>query len=524
VCGRSRPCHGAKSGRPVCASCRPRPRQRCDRCARVRPISAHWPIGAVCSLCYDQVRANPGPCTDCEKTSPLIAGEPDKPTCGPCAGFDVNYECAGCGHATLLFRDGYCHRCILTGRLAHLLAGPEQTISPQLAPLAVALAAVDKPHTVLIWLGYSPTARLLVDLAATGQPITHARLDTLKPSKAVHYIRDVLVTAGVLPERDELLERVPAFVDDLLSGQPEIARIIKPYAQWFLLRRTRQRRRTPLTSKGAAQKLWSDQVRAAATLLDWLADQNLSLAELNQDLLDRWLVEHPTRHDAVVNFITWTSRHHLNGQLRVARRPRSAPNTFLTDTEHTDQLRRCLHDHDIPIEYRAAGTLALLFGLPMNRITQLRTDQIIRTDTARFLALGAHHMRLPPRVATIVDELLNSRPRWQVLERHNTPSPWLFPGQAPTRPASAAKIHGGLRRHGITVLAGRNTARTALAAELPAAVLADLTGININTAVTWSRQVKRDWTEYVALRAQDAPASNKPGLDKTTRDRPTAPP
>jgi hypothetical protein len=245
VCGRTRPCHGAKSGRPVCASCRPRPRRRCDRCARVRPISAHWPIGAVCSLCYDQVRANPSPCAGCGRTSPLIAGEPDKPTCGPCAGFDVNYDCVGCGHATLLFRDGYCHRCVLTGRLAHLLAGPEQTISPQLAPLTAALAAVDKPHTVLIWLGYSPTARLLVDLAATGQPITHARLDTLKPSKAVHYIRDVLVTAGVLPERDELLERVPPFVDDLLAGQPEIARIIKPYAQWFLVRRTRQRRPQP---------------------------------------------------------------------------------------------------------------------------------------------------------------------------------------------------------------------------------------------------------------------------------------
>jgi hypothetical protein len=48
---------------------------------------------------------------------------------------------------------------------------------------------------------------------------------------------------------------------------------------------------------------------------------------------------------------------------------------------------------------------------------------------------------------------------------------------------------------------GRNSARAALATELTAVVLADLTGININTAVAWSRQVKRDWTDLVAARA-----------------------
>ncbi len=53
----------------------------------------------------------------------------------------------------------------------------------------------------------------------------------------------------------------------------------------------------------------------------------------------------------------------------------------------------------------------------------------------------------------------------------------------------------GLHRYGIDTHVGRNTGRLALAAELPASVLADLTGISISisTAERWSQWAKRDW-------------------------------
>jgi hypothetical protein len=44
-----------------------------------------------------------------------------------------------------------------------------------------------------------------------------------------------------------------------------------------------------------------------------------------------------------------------------------------------------------------------------------------------------------------------------------------------------------LHRYGIDAHAGRNNARLALAAELPASVLADLTGISVGTAEHWSQ-------------------------------------
>ncbi len=63
-----------------------------------------------------------------------------------------------------------------------------------------------------------------------------------------------------------------------------------------------------------------------------------------------------------------------------------------------------------------------------------------------------------------------------------------------------------LRERGLPIsaaTAGRNTARLALAAELPASVLADLTGISVGTAERWSQCAKRDWAVYVGQRTAD---------------------
>lgn len=51
--------------------------------------------------------------------------------------------------------------------------------------------------------------------------------------------------------------------------------------------------------------------------------------------------------------------------------------------------------------------------------------------------------------------------------------------------------------------AASDAARLALAAELSAAVLADLTGISVSTAERWSQWAKRDWAAYVGQRAID---------------------
>jgi hypothetical protein len=43
----------------------------------------------------------------------------------------------------------------------------------------------------------------------------------------------------------------------------------------------------------------------------------------------------------------------------------------------------------------------------------------------------------------------------------------------------------------------------ALAADLPAAIIADLLGMHINTAIRWVRYAGRDWADYLAARAAE---------------------
>jgi hypothetical protein len=139
----------------------------------------------------------------------------------------------------------------------------------------------------------------------------------------------------------------------------------------------------------------------------------------------------------------------------------------------------------------------------VSRITQLTKDNVVEDGHATYLAIDGHRLMLPPRLADLVCRLRDQdEPRW-TLGRLGTPAPWLFPGQSPARPAVDIIFGGRLHRYGIDAHAGRNTGRLALAAELPASVLADLTGISISTAERWSHWAKRDWTTYLAQRTAD---------------------
>jgi hypothetical protein len=64
------------------------------------------------------------------------------------------------------------------------------------------------------------------------------------------------------------------------------------------------------------------------------------------------------------------------------------------------------------------------------------------------------------------------------------------------------------------VRSGRRTS-AGKAADLPAAVLADLLGMHINTAVRWVKHVGRDWADYIAARAIEG---GNPGRDEENSD------
>jgi hypothetical protein len=149
----------------------------------------------------------------------------------------------------------------------------------------------------------------------------------------------------------------------------------------------------------------------------------------------------------------------------------------------------------------------LLFGLLVSRVMQLTKNDVVDDGGVTYLEINTHRLMLPPQLACLVRQFRDQNDERWTLASLGTPAPWLFPGQSPARPAVDVLFGVRLQRHGINAHAGRNTARLALAAELPASVLADLTGISISTAERWSQWAKRDWIVYVAQREADAQAT-----------------
>jgi hypothetical protein len=171
---------------------------------------------------------------------PLIGSdEQGRPLCGPCAGAPgLDYTCRECGGGGEIHSGRRCFRCILAERTQTMLAGPGGDVSAQLQPLLEALSTVTNPATVVKWLGTSRSARLLGRLARTGDPITHDLLDDLPQTQALHYVREVLVSSGLLPARNEHLERLTPWLEHLLHDKPaHHARLIRPFTHWFVLRR-----------------------------------------------------------------------------------------------------------------------------------------------------------------------------------------------------------------------------------------------------------------------------------------------
>ena len=214
---------------------------------------------------------------------------------------------------------------MLAGRARVLLSGRAGAVSPQLQPLLAAFSAVTNPATVVNWLGKSRSARLLGQLADSGRPISHGLLDELSQTQSLHYIREVLVSSGVLPARNEHLERLAPWLEHLLRDKAAgHARLVRPFAHWSVLRRARRAAVHRAYGRGSADFARA-RVLAALDLLSWLDHRDQPLDALTQADLDQWLIEGTTTRRAVRYFIQWARARHLTGDVSVPLPPRSEP-------------------------------------------------------------------------------------------------------------------------------------------------------------------------------------------------------
>jgi len=497
VCGRRRPCNFAGGGNPVCKTCTPRATSVCARCGLDRPPAAHWIEGPVCDTCYTSALRRRGACAACGQERRLIA-PPGKGAimCADCGGLPLTHLCALCGVEDKLFEKGRCARCSLRGRASGLLAGAEAEAIPGLTAVVEAIAAARNPYSALNWLRTGGAAVILAEVAAGHTALTHEALDAHPNRRAADYLRHMLVASGALPVRDEALARIELWSRDVLSAIDEAAdrRLVQAYLTWRVLRRLRRRSETspgPRTVTGSARH----QVLAVVAFLAWLRRHGLTLASCSQGDVETWLATSPAAYD-VRDFLAWAADRKHCLALEIPG-PRRKSGTATSPAQRWELIHRLLADETLDLTDRAAGCLLLLFGQHLSRTAVMTTGQIITRDGQVLVQFGQHQVPVPDSLGQILTGLIRTG-RSHTGTGSPISSPWLFPGGMPGRPITPSRLGERLRALGIRAMPGRRAALIDLAAQLPAAVLADTLNLSPGTAVRWMHQAGADWNRYAA--------------------------
>ena len=509
-CGRLKPCaRGGASGRPICSTCR-RASSRyrtCARCERTVAIQTTLPLGAVCGPCYRQLRRNPAPCASCQEVRPLVGVSDDGGSvCGPCSGDGRNWICDGCGRVDLLIGGARCLACTTKARVRELLTGPDDQIPTRLEGVATYLLEDNTPERTQEILNGSGWIQVLGDLVATGNPITHQVLDELPQDNRVGHLRTILVHAGALDAQGDGLESLGPWLKSFLAGlSPKTAQLLRRYASWSVLPRTRHRA-ARLGITASAPVYARGRIETAAHFLTWLEDNDRTLADATQHDINTWIGLGASTRRRVRDFLRWAHARGLSADLQVHWLGREGlPESVLADDERWLLLRRCLRDDSLALRLRVAGALVLLYGQIPTRIVELTVDSVTTTATDTYLVLRDQPVVLPPPLAALILELAARSTHEQSTSSTGNPA-WLFPGARPGSHFYAGRLSTSLNKKlGIFVRAARGAALSALAADLPAPVLADLLGLSITTATRWSALVARDNADYVAARIAHPP-------------------
>lgn len=243
----------------------------------------------------------------------------------------------------------------------------------------------------------------------------------------------------------------------------------------------------------------------AAQLLDWLHQQGTDLHSCTQHHIDAWYAHGPTTRKHADRFIGWARRHRINTTIAApTRQTRNQPTSqALGEAELLTVLRDVLTHDTMPLAPRVAAGLILLYGQPIQAITQLRLDQIELTDQRTQIRLTDDPLDVPEPFATLLRMHLDQRNNRNTAA--NPSSTWLFPGAMPGKPLTNDHLVTVLRAAGIPALAIRTGTWLSLARQAPPTVLAQTLGISPHTAMYYANQAGTNFLRYANLKTNPRP-------------------
>jgi integrase len=484
------------------------PKKRtCARCGDYGYPSASFPEGHLCSRCLTAALGVAGTCPGCGAGSRVLPGLRDGVRiCRDCAGIARDFSCLRCGTETGMAPAArrslrrLCGPCAVTWAAARLLDDGTGAIAAPLQPLAEALAAVPSPAAMLEWLDLPHIRDLLMALAAGKLALTHEALDAWLRPRAVFYLRDLLVSCGVLPAVDKQLREFGAWLDrrlGALAGHPHL-RLLRQFGLWHQLSGMRVRAVAGPLRTTAAQYARSRFIQAEA-FLTWTAALGVRPSALTQAHIDAYYAGRAAhQREGVRAFLVWAAKHgHIPGHLDI---PRQQPYTgqVITQQRRLDLLRRFATDTAIPVRPRAAACLMLLYAQPLSRILRLTVGDLSRDDTEQtWLRLGDPPSAVPAPFDTLLHQLAATR-HDHVPANHD--SDWLFPGRHAGQPAAYRRIAAQLREHGLPLRTARISALRQFVLAVPAPVVADALGFDHTTTTRQHVKAGGPWSQYAGDR------------------------
>lgn len=469
----------------------------CDRCAR--PIAARYSIleQHICNACYSKLRRRPGSCPECGQVKVLAFYDSVRRiVCATCAGVPSRFACITCGSEEQL-TGSQCGTCRLTERLCDVLADKGGAINLGLITLYDHLLTARDPRAAVRWLRKEPVGTTLRAMAADEVPISHSTLDALPFSPRVRYMRRMLISAGTLPAIDVRLNDLENHVSVFIAGlPPEQAAIISQYCRWEMLRKVRQRSATQPVTAGVYNTR-ANELRKITAFLSWLDANGLSLASMDQASVDSFFAHHGPP-GAVVTFLNWAIRQKLTGPVAIPGRRPARPRASVPDNIIWNKVDQLVEDESIPLGSRVIGLLVLVFAQRISDSVRLcRSD--VSDDGSIRIAFGRTPLTLPGPVAVLLrrhlEDLGARRP-------YVGGGPeWLFPGASPHHHISEASVALHLVPHRIRAREIQQARIDYLVQQVPASIVADTLGININTAIRHAARVNSTWGSYPELRA-----------------------
>jgi hypothetical protein len=497
-CGKTRPCRGERRGRMLCGTCSPVRAQTCAHCVQSRRPTAHWSEGPICQRCYWRALDAKAECPACGEQRRLMRyPDHEKAMCSDCADVAPHHFCGRCGNETAPYHRGLCPRCVSSDRLSELLGDDTARRERGLHGLFELLLSVrsikDRPR----WLRESPIVPLLAELGRGELELTHEAMDAHPSRRAARRLEDLLTAAGALPARDPALARMEEWIEQHLAHSDHET-LLRPFAYWIVLRRYRRRsQQTPLNygELGRAKA----ELTSADAFLNWLTVGGRQLEHCTQADIDAWVSGPRADRHIARQFARWATAQKLMPRLKFPSGPRRGPAGPIIDQDPRDIARRLLDDPEIPARERVAAILVAIYAQPIVRVARFTIDRIATTDTdSMTVTLAQTPVTLPATIAAAVSTWLEQRD--MDMPPLATPSPWLFPGNPSSRPIGEQQLSRRLKLFGIHCKQDRQAALLHLAGEIPAAILADIVGVNVNTAGTWAEIAGRPWGDYPTLR------------------------